>query len=211
MITGLKLANELGIAHLLVKGDSKLVIEQVKGDCDTKGEKLKIYQEKAARLAQMFQEIHFQHIPRSENDHGDRLSRLSHTSETDWPQGVHVEIRTQPDLEEGETCSLEEEPEDWRMPIKSYLGSGVLPADKIEAKRIQARSLRYVLWDDEMYRLSFSGPLLQCVAASDIDRVLEEVHEGGCGSHIGSRALALKINRAGYYWPSLLKDAVNFV
>ena len=38
MITGLKLAKELGIAHLLVKGDSKLVIEQVKGDCDTKGE-----------------------------------------------------------------------------------------------------------------------------------------------------------------------------
>ena len=33
MITGLKLAKELGIAHLLVKGDSKLVIEQIRGDC----------------------------------------------------------------------------------------------------------------------------------------------------------------------------------
>ena len=145
MITGLKLAKELGIAHLLVKGDSKLVIEQIRGDCDTRGERLKIYKEKAVRLMQMFQEIHFQHIPRTENDHADRLSRLSHTSETDWPEGVHFEIRTQPDIEEEMVNSLEEEPNDWRTPIKSYLRSGVLPEDKAEAKRVQTRSLRYVL------------------------------------------------------------------
>ena len=54
MITGLKLAKELGIGHLLVKGDSKLVIEHIRGDCDTRGERLKIYKEKAVRLMQMF-------------------------------------------------------------------------------------------------------------------------------------------------------------
>uniref|UniRef100_A0A2N9H4H0 Uncharacterized protein n=1 Tax=Fagus sylvatica TaxID=28930 RepID=A0A2N9H4H0_FAGSY len=38
-----------------------------------------------------------------------------------------------------------------------------------------------------------------------------EVHEGICGNHSGARSLAHKLTRAGYYWPSLLHDATQYV
>ncbi|XP_022869497.1 uncharacterized protein K02A2.6-like [Olea europaea var. sylvestris] len=40
---------------------------------------------------------------------------------------------------------------------------------------------------------------------------LTEVHEGICGNHQGARTLAYKLIRYGYYWPSLKKDAVDYV
>jgi len=42
-------------------------------------------------------------------------------------------------------------------------------------------------------------------------RVMKELHEGVSGSHIGGRALALKILRAGFYWPSLREDCLVYV
>ncbi|XP_072072086.1 uncharacterized protein [Arachis hypogaea] len=40
---------------------------------------------------------------------------------------------------------------------------------------------------------------------------LREVREGCCGHHIGGKALARKLIRAGYYWPSMMKDSKEFV
>ena len=37
------------------------------------------------------------------------------------------------------------------------------------------------------------------------------MHEGICGNHIGSRSLATKTLRQGYYWPIILKDAMELV
>ncbi|GAA0151359.1 hypothetical protein LIER_10094 [Lithospermum erythrorhizon] len=45
----------------------------------------------------------------------------------------------------------------------------------------------------------------------DISKVLAEVHEVWCGSHIGARSLAIKITRVGYYWPTLVKEALSYV
>jgi len=39
---------------------------------------------------------------------------------------------------------------------------------------------------------------------------MEELHEGICGSHIGGRALSLKVIQAGYYWPTMKKDFMNY-
>ena len=41
--------------------------------------------------------------------------------------------------------------------------------------------------------------------------VLREVHEGICGNNIEARALAGKVLRQGYYWPTILKDAIGLV
>jgi len=36
-----------------------------------------------------------------------------------------------------------------------------------------------------------------------------ELHEGVCGSHIGRRALSLKVIRVGYYWLTMKEDCVK--
>ena len=59
--------------------------------------------------------------------------------------------------------------------------------------------------------LSMFTPILKCIKGKDIEYVLREVHEGICGNHIGARALAGKVLRQGYYWPTILKDATDLV
>ena len=40
---------------------------------------------------------------------------------------------------------------------------------------------------------------------------MKEVHEGIYGNHSGSRSLVHKLVRAGYYWPTMQKDAEAYV
>ena len=39
---------------------------------------------------------------------------------------------------------------------------------------------------------------------------MSEVHEGLCGSHSSRRAMAFKIKRMGYYWPTMITDCVKY-
>jgi hypothetical protein len=49
------------------------------------------------------------------------------------------------------------------------------------------------------------------VSQEEAKGILEEIHEGSCGSHIGARSLAGKIRRTGFYWPELHRDAARYV
>uniref|UniRef100_A0A2N9F125 Integrase catalytic domain-containing protein n=1 Tax=Fagus sylvatica TaxID=28930 RepID=A0A2N9F125_FAGSY len=66
-------------------------------------------------------------------------------------------------------------------------------------------------WGSILYKMGFSRPHLRCLSPEEANYVIREVHEGVCGNHSGARSLAHKLTRAGYYWPSLLHDATQFV
>ena len=100
---------------------------------------------------------------------------------------------------------------DWREPLIRYIADRVLPTDRKEAETICRRAAYYVVEDAELYRRSFSAPLLRCVGSEEARYILTEVHEGVCGNHTGYRVLAQKVLRAGYYWPTIMKDAETFV
>jgi len=65
--------------------------------------------------------------------------------------------------------------------------------------------------DGVLYGKGFSIPLLCCVEEFQQARVMQELHEGICDSHIGGRALAFKVLRVGFYWPSLREDYLSYV
>ena len=99
----------------------------------------------------------------------------------------------------------------WMDPILDYLLNGTLPSNRNEASKLRARSARFVLLRGTLYKRGFSAPLLKCIGKEDADYVLREVHEGICGNHIRAQTLAGKILRQGYYWPTMLKDAIELV
>ena len=41
-------------------------------------------------------------------------------------------------------------------------------------------------------------------------RIMAELHEGICGSHVGGRSLGSKVVRTGYYWPTVREDCVRY-
>ncbi|GKV46240.1 hypothetical protein SLEP1_g53239 [Rubroshorea leprosula] len=77
--------------------------------------------------------------------------------------------------------------------------------------RLRKKASRYTLVDGVLYKRSFSLPLLRCLNPYKAKYILWEVHEGVCGSHAGTRTLAHKVLRQGYYWPNMYKDATHFV
>ena len=54
-------------------------------------------------------------------------------------------------------------------------------------------------------------PLWKCLGPEEVDYAIRENHERICGEHLGVRALAAKILRAGFYWPTMKEDAIRKV
>ena len=52
---------------------------------------------------------------------------------------------------------------------------------------------------------------LTCLNEDQAKYMLQEVHEGVCGNHSSGRALAHKVLRQGYYWPTIQADSLAFV
>ena len=48
-------------------------------------------------------------------------------------------------------------------------------------------------------------PYLKCVNEEEAKYILEEIHEGICGNHIGPRSLVSKVISIGYFWHTLQK------
>ena len=82
----------------------------------------------------------------------------------------------------------------------------------MEAKQIKKRAARFTVLNDELYKRGFSQPYLRCVKEEEEAKyVLEEVHGGICGDHMGAKSLIRKIMKAGYFWPTMQQDAADFV
>ena len=79
--------------------------------------------------------------------------------------------------------------------------------DKMEARKITVKALRYVVIDGILFLI----PYLKCLRPTEAETTLREVHEGICGQHQGGRALAHKVVRLGFYWPTMIVGAKTFV
>ena len=76
-------------------------------------------------------------------------------------------------------------------PIVAFLKDDILPEAKLKAKKIRRNVTRFWLSEDhKLYRRSYSEPYLLCVHPEASKLLLEELHEGIYGSHIGGRSLS---------------------
>ena len=73
LIGGLEMAIEKGVKTLVVRMDSQLIVNQVKGTYRVKDAGLKLLFASVLGLTNKFDSITFYHIPREQNKHADRL------------------------------------------------------------------------------------------------------------------------------------------
>ena len=79
----------------------------------------------------------------------------------------------------------------WMDSIILFLKEDVLPKNKSEANKVQRKTPQFWLSENQkLYKRSFSGPYLLCIHPEAVELLLEELHEGICGSHTGSRSLS---------------------
>ncbi|KAM2286748.1 hypothetical protein ACFX1S_039183 [Malus domestica] len=184
LLAGLRLAKHLGVTNNFDAKDSSM----------------------AAYLAQtqlLLKHFHYQitQVPRAANSHADALARLASAVEDKIGRKIHVELLATPSTMAAEVCNLQQG-DSWITPIYNFLAHGTLPNDKVQAKQIRYKSTRYLIINDQLYKRGFSLPYLRCLTPAEAEIVLREIHEGVCGDHAGSRSLAHKTFRQGYYWPT---------
>ena len=72
-----------------------------------------------------------------------------------------------------------------------FLKEDTLPEERIEADKVRRKATRYWLSENQkLYKRSFLGPYLLYVYPELTESLLEELHEGICGSYTGGRSLA---------------------
>ena len=79
----------------------------------------------------------------------------------------------------------------WMDPIVKFLEDDILPEERSEAEKIRRNAPRFWLSEDhKLYKCSYSGPYLLCIHPETSEPLLQELHEGICGSHTGGRSLS---------------------
>ena len=85
-----------------------------------------------------------------------------------------------------------------------FLKEDILPEGKSEANKVRRKASQFWLSENQkLYKRSFSGLYLLCVHPEAVKLLLEELHEGICGSHTGGRSLSHKALTQGYWWSNM--------
>ncbi|XP_015963087.1 uncharacterized protein LOC107487021 [Arachis duranensis] len=207
LIGGLTLAAEVGATRLEICSDSQVVTSQVNGSYQAKDSLLQKYLEKVKNLSQKFEEVTVHHVPRERNTRADLLSKLASTKPGEGNRSLIQGMTREPAV----TLHVSRLGSSWLDPITSFLEHGKLPDDEKDAAKLRREAAKYAVIQGQLFRKGLNQPLLKCLHPDQTDYVLREVHEGCCGHHIGGKALARKLIRAGYYWPSMMADSKEFV
>ncbi|XP_016750625.1 uncharacterized protein [Gossypium hirsutum] len=214
-IMGICVAIESKSKVLEVYGDSALVIYQLRGEWETRDPKLINYRKLVWDLIKVFDDITFYYLPRDENQMADALATLASMIRVNGRENmkpIQMSIYEAP----AHCCSIDDEEErddyPWYYDILRYVKSREYPDQASENNKRTLRSLAsdYVLDREILYKMRKDQVLLRCIDAVEAKKILEEVHEGVCGTHANGFTMARQIMRFGYYWSIMERDCISY-
>ncbi|XP_052292047.1 uncharacterized protein LOC127900835 [Citrus sinensis] len=207
LIAGLELAKAVRADKVKIRTDSQLVANYISERFQPREEKMEQYLKIVRRMMGKFEAVEVIQIPREQNSRADILAKMAAVADPKMPKSIPLEVKSSPSIEQNLGVLQIEQKCTWMDPITSYLRDGVLPPDKLRARKIRAQASRYTMIDGVLYRRGYTLPFLRCLDEDDADYVLRKIHEGICGNHSSGRSLAHKALRQGYFWPTMHQDA----
>ena len=178
------------------------------------------------RLLKKFEYVDIKHVPRIKNQEANDLAKIASGYKVSKERleglieirGKALATRLSPiDLETTRLgFSNPEEFEvlnigtladtDWRSPIINYLKDHSINTDR----KVRYRALSYFLMGNELFKKSPEGILLKCLGENEAYLALSSVHSGACGAHQAGHKMKWLLFRYGMYWPTMLKDCIDF-
>ena len=176
------------------------------GELEARDERMQGYLNQIKRLQSRFDSFSLLHIPRSGNTHADSLATLATSSAQSLSRVILVEDLYRPSVTKREVIHVHQVKvgSSWMDPLVLFLKEDILLEEKTKADKIRRKAPRFWLSEDQkLYKRSFSRPYLLCVHPKASELILEELHEGICGSHTGGRSLSHRVITQGYWWPNM--------
>ena len=171
------------------------MVGHVRGDLEARDLRMHEYLCQIKSIQAKFEIFDLSHIPRGGNTHADSLATLATSSTQDLPRVILVEdLCTPTSLHRGmpQIHQIKLGPS-WMDSISLFLEKDILPEEKSETEKVRKKAPRFWLSEDrKLYKRSFSGPYLLYVHPEALESLLEELHEGVCGSQTGGRSLSHK-------------------
>ncbi|KAK4841852.1 hypothetical protein QYF36_011535 [Acer negundo] len=190
LIARLDLAKSLNVRNIKVLSNSQLVIRQLNETYEARDRRMSAYLNKVKHLQSTFDEFSIEQIPRAENTRADALASLGSTTTKQFKVGSHSPPH---------------------VPIYSRIRNIGTSRQRVEARKIKAKSAKFCILYGKLYKKSFTGPYLRCVTPREVYDVLKSLHYEECGSHSSPRSLSNRAITAGYYWPTIRTDSQNHV
>ncbi|XP_058746143.1 uncharacterized protein LOC131619017 [Vicia villosa] len=140
-----------------------------------------------------------------ENTVADHLSRMTPIDETEEKRPIKDEFADEHIL------AVTGVP--WFADYANYIVGGVIPDDFDSNQRKKfVHDCRFYLWDDPfLYKRGVDGLIRRCVPENEQEEVLKACHASDYGGHFSGDRTAAKILQSGLYWPTMFKNAQEFV
>ena len=193
LLMGMAMVQRMGGKSIKLFSNSRLVVSQVKGEFEAKDERMQGYLSQVKCLESKFDSFDLLHISRNGNAHADSLTMLATSSAQDLPRVILVKDLHKPTETGRDIAQIHQvrAGPSWMDSIIQFLKEDILPEERIEANKVRRKATRYWLSKNQkLYKCSFSAPYLLCIHSESTESLLEELHEGICGSHSGGRSLA---------------------
>ncbi|KAL0437811.1 UNVERIFIED_CONTAM: hypothetical protein Sradi_0489000 [Sesamum radiatum] len=221
LMFGLEMAFDTKQQHLKVYGESQLVINQLLGLYEVKKPELLPYHNYAKRLMGWLGDVELEHLPRRNNKQDWQIASTLSMTDKEARIPICKSWVIPPIFSDNEDDVLQEEEnhimevfevdeEDWRQPLVDYLKYGKLPNDPRRRTDTRRRIARFIYYKGNIYRQSFEGIFLRCLSDDEKNQAMEEAYSGVCGAHQSGPKLHFRIKRIGYYWPTMVKDCIDY-
>ncbi|KAK0596932.1 hypothetical protein LWI29_020323 [Acer saccharum] len=121
LLAGIKVATKLGVEYLVVRSDSQLIINQVSGTYQARGDNMIAYLRKVREAATKFKGMRMEQIPREKNHRADVLAKIAATEGRALPKGILLQLIPRPSTASGLEVSSVVRLPCWMDPIADYL------------------------------------------------------------------------------------------
>ncbi|GJR44403.1 putative nucleotidyltransferase, ribonuclease H [Tanacetum coccineum] len=103
--------------------------------------------------------------------------------------------------------------EPWYADFVNYIVGKVVPPNQTFKKRKWFSSqVKTYLWEETyVFKLCADNIMRRCVSGSETLEILAHCHSGPTSGHHSANVTAKKVYESGFYWPSVFKDANEYV
>ncbi|GJX48077.1 reverse transcriptase domain-containing protein [Tanacetum coccineum] len=146
----------------------------------------------------------------AENLAADHLSRLENPHQDKFE---NKEINEAFPLETLGSIALKDDNTPWFADFANYhAGKFIVKGMSSQQKNKFFKDVKHYFWDDPfLFKNCADQVIRRCVSGQEALDILKACHSGPTGGHYGANYTARKIFDSGFYWPTIYKDAHDFV